>query len=126
MIDKFIGIPYKHNGRDFDGMDCLGIVFKYLEANGIQIPAGDGRFIEKNWYEENPERLLDGLKSRFQKVNDVEPYDIALFQFKGIPRHLGVMISKTRFLHAREGHRSSIMRLDRYKRFFHSAYRVVK
>ena len=117
------GIPFKHNGRDYDGVDCLGIVYLYLKEQGIYFPKDDGKEIDEQWYNQSPRRLLKGLNKHFKKVKEPQANDILLFKLKGKLRHIGVMIDHHRFLHIRKGKRSSIERLSKWQTRLHSTYR---
>lgn len=125
---NLIGIEYKHNGRGQKGIDCLNLVAAFLEQNNINIPISDGKNISKNWYLKNPDRLIEGLQTFAVEVpfEELRPLDILLFEFGGIPRHLGVVTRRGYFLHALEGRKSAVCRINRYRKFLHSCYRVVK
>lgn len=125
IIEKYVGKEYKHNGRE-DELDCLGLVVSFLRDNGIYLPSDDGKAINKEWYEDNPKRLIEGLSQYADEVDisNIEPLDIVIFQFRGIPRHAGVITDRTHFIHAREGKKVTVVRLKHYKRFLHSCWRV--
>ena len=125
VIEKYIGKEYKHNGRK-DTLDCLGLVVSFLRDNGIYLPSNDGELIKKNWFEDNPNRLIEGLSRYSNRMNieEIEPLDIVVFSFRGIPRHAGVMTDRSHFIHAREGKKVAVIRLKHYKRFLHSCWRV--
>jgi cell wall-associated NlpC family hydrolase len=127
MIDtgKYVGRKYEHNGRK-DTLDCLGLVVSFLRDNGIYLPSNDGELIKKNWFEDNPNRLIEGLSRYSNRMNieEIEPLDIVVFSFRGIPRHAGVMTDRSHFIHAREGKKVAVVRLKHYKRFLHSCWRV--
>lgn len=128
MIDarKYLGIPYKHNGRDKAGVDCLGLMLMVLRDAGIILPNDDGRPIDPRWYDADPERLVRGLEryGRRIDVTELQPLDVVVFCFQGKPRHAGVMMSRSQFIHIRENQSVSIARLKRYSRFFYAAYRM--
>ncbi|KXS41189.1 MAG: cell wall-associated hydrolase, invasion-associated protein [Candidatus Frackibacter sp. T328-2] len=126
VIRKHVGKPYRHNGRNLNGLDCLGLVVSFLRDNNIYLPDDDGKFIPEDWYKDDPERFINGLKQYGKKVeiNDRQPLDVVVFSFKGIPKHAGVMISRSRFIHARRGKKVAVIRLKHYKKFFHSLWRI--
>ena len=47
---QFLGIPYRHGGRDRKGLDCLGLVHLFYQELGIKIPDTDGRPYAPDWY----------------------------------------------------------------------------
>lgn len=125
-IRKYLEIPYKHNGRDFNGVDCLGLMLLVLKDAGINLPEDDGRPIDLDWYITEPYRFIHGLEKYGQRINinELQPLDVVIFCFEGIPRHAGVMIDNNRFIHIRENDKVSVVRLKRYSRFFYAAYRM--
>lgn len=127
MIDtgKYVGRKYEHNGRK-DTLDCLGLVVSFLRDNKIQVPNNDGKSIEKDWYKDNPDRLIEGLSEYGIRISleELQPLDVVVFSFRGIPRHAGVMTDKSHFIHAREGKKVAVVRLKHYKRFLHSCWKV--
>lgn len=128
MIDarKYLGIPYKHNGRDKAGVDCLGLMLMVLRDAGIDLPNDDGRPIDPRWYDIDPERFIRGLEQYGRRIDvtELQPLDVVVFSFHGKPRHAGVMIDRSRFIHIRENQSVSIARLKRYSRYFYAAYRM--
>lgn len=124
-VEKYVGKKYKHNGRD-DQLDCLGLVISFLRDNGIYLPSDDGKPIQKEWFKDDPQRLVKGLSDFGEKidVDNLKPLDVVVFAFKGIPKHAGVMIDRSRFIHAREGKKVAVIRLKHYKRFLHSCWRI--
>ena len=124
-ISQYIGKPYQHNGRG-DSLDCLGLVISFLRDHGIYLPEDDGKPIPKNWFNEDPERLVRGLSQYGRKISpdELQPLDVVVFSFRGIPRHAGVMVDRSHFIHARQGKDVAVIRLKHYMRFFHSAWRI--
>lgn len=123
---KFVGIPFEHNGRDFNGVDCIGLVELYLNEHGINLVAQDGKEINKEWYLENPKRLLQGVKRRGNKIdfNNRSKFDIAVFEFRGIASHIGVMVNRNEFLHNFEERKSGISNINRWKNKLAGLYRI--
>ncbi len=124
-ISKYIGKPYQHRGEG-QSFDCLSLVITALNEHGYNLPPGDGEMIRKEWYREDPERLIKGLKQYGKRisVDELQPLDVVVFSFRGIPRHAGVMVDRSHMIHARQGKDVAIIRLKHYMRFFHSAWRM--
>lgn len=121
---KYIGIPFEYNGRNTDGIDCLGLVQLYLKDHGYNMPSGDGRRITEGWHDQDPERLREGLENFFIQVdNKPQKFDVLLFELKGKLRHLGVMHNMNQFLHIYKGQRSNLERLPNWKNLHHATYR---
>lgn len=103
IVDKLLGIPYKHNGRSYDGVDCLGLVYLFFKELGIMLPEGDGYYISEDWYLKDPERYINGLSKIGEEVghfNNLQPLDIPYFRlYKDIITHSGIMIDNERFIH---------------------------
>lgn len=87
-MDGYIGIPYKRNGRDRDGLDCYGLVYLVeKEMFGNQLPIlnniYDGNNVAELIAEQQP--LLSG-----EQVLTPEDGDVVLFFHQGKPIHIGV------------------------------------
>ncbi|MFP4017113.1 MAG: C40 family peptidase, partial [Halanaerobiales bacterium] len=122
--NRYIGIPFKHNGRDREGIDCLGLIYLYLNEHGINIPDNDGKKIAEDWYNSEPLRFHKGLLNFFKKVeNKPQKFDVLLFNINGKPKHAGVMINSEKFLHSRKNRRSAIHRLDYWRKKLYGIYR---
>lgn len=116
---KYINIPYKYMGRDFDGVDCYGlmyIIYKYERK--IELPDFLEIKYDKNWYKKGGNHVLDCRGSIKNTWDDVsEPYkmfDGLLFYLnsKKIVNHVGMYIGNGKFIHVHEGTNSCIERLD--------------
>jgi hypothetical protein len=106
--DKYIGIPYRENGRDFDGIDCWGLArLVYKEELGIELPSfaeeydvGDTR--------EYLQELIAQHKEGWEPVDSPSKGTMVLFKILGNESHVGVAVNETHFVHARDGYSSSL------------------
>ena len=137
-VRDYIGIPFKHQGRDMDGVDCYGLVhLVYKRERGIILPDVQGYDYSDQvrcGYFEAWEKDVDGIISSAHKAWErvypphLELYDILLFRrYLEIqaPTHIGVYTEDDKFLHCTETLPVSLGRLQRYQQqgMFHSAYR---
>lgn len=112
-VRKYVGIPYKHNGRDLKGLDCLGLIWRFYADMGIDVPDSDGRPISEDWYREDPDRYIRGLlKVGAAVTGPLKPLDLVYFQLRGVVRHAGIMVSPNVFIHVRENRPVMLSRLS--------------
>lgn len=114
IFDKYLGIPYRHGGRDMSGLDCLGLVYLIYRDCGIEIPDNDGREYEKDWFKTEPERYLQGIRRYGVEVplDSLQPLDLVYFKMGPVVTHTGVMVDDTSFIHVLERTRVHISTLN--------------
>lgn len=131
-LNKYIGIPYLHQGRSLYGIDCYGIVWLiYKNEKNIILP--DNLTYEKFWQKNgvsNP--ILDGVNSYNKAVTIYQPFDsfdIILFynKYRNFVDHIGMYTESDRFIHIYRDDSSKIDRLEGYwdSRIF-KGVRIVK
>jgi len=131
IIYKLKGIPYEHNGRSMDGVDCWGVIYLFFKELGINLPVNDGGYISDEWYKENPERYISSLEKLGEEVGhyqNLKVLDIPYFNlYKEVITHTSVMISDTYFLHVLIDKEVDIGTIDRrfWRRKFKGARRII-
>lgn len=108
--DKYISppIPFKPRGRDFSGCDCGGLVLLVLKdhfgvtARDTEKEYEDGHF--ERMTRDNRQILEGAIEDAMQEWvpvarEDVKPGDMAVFAPRGVPCHVGVVVSPGRMLH---------------------------
>ena len=103
-VEKYIRIPFRSHGRDFDGCDCYGLVRLFLkEELGKEIPdfwdyasADDGAVISSLIKEHKP-----AIAGKEKEIPDVG--DVALYKFRGYISHIGVYVGDGYILHVLRG-----------------------
>lgn len=109
---KYMRIPFKEHGRDFDGCDCGGLVgLVYKTELGIELP--DWYHLYTTTHFESFSELtstIGGMLDRFflevPKGCPINPFDAVVFNVAGNPVHVGVAINQYFFMHIMEGYTS--------------------
>lgn len=126
-LTKFIGIPYKFLGIDYDGVDCIGLCQLFLNEHNYNIEFRDGRPITKDWYLSEPFRLIRWLYTNFDKVdnmNSLQYGDITLFEING-ESHTGIYIGYGKVLTILEIYKKSmIIHLNTGNIFYQCGFRM--
>jgi len=134
----YIGLPYKHLGRDKKGVDCYGlVVLLYKDKLGVELPdVHEYKFGEDAcnymtaFYTEKKYEHVLGFSQLWTPVEKLEPYDILLFNtYKELeaPTHSGVFLGEGKFIHCMDNLPVTISRLERrWLSIYHSAYRYKK
>lgn len=128
-IDKYIGIPYKFNGRTREsGCDCLGLCYLFYKEHGW-ITLDDGKPITKDWREKDPNRLARWFGKHFKVTRDpdeLEFGDILLFDVFG-DTHLAIYLEYGRVLAlqlpTREWSKSTIYHKDSWLHGFKAGFK---
>lgn len=107
---KFINIPFKSGGRDFDGADCWGVaILFYKEYFGIDLPS-----FRNEYYVSDTARLKELIalhREGWERVTKPSVGDLVLFKVLGQETHIGVYIGNDKFLHALENQSSVVQSL---------------
>jgi hypothetical protein len=112
--DKYIGLPYKDNGRDIDGIDCWGLVrLYYKEELGIDLPSYTTEYYGRS--DPDISSLVNLYKDNWEKTTEYAPGDVIVFNMLGEPSHVGVYIDNNKFIHCRSGANSVVESLTSSK-----------
>ena len=95
-VNDYIGIPFKTNGRDRDGLDCYGLIAAvYKDQLGVDIP---------DWHVADDststvmETISNGLNveldaQRAHEVAEPKDMDILVLSRMGVAYHVGIYIA---------------------------------
>lgn len=105
--DKYVGIPYLVNGRDYSGIDCWGLVcLYYRDELGIELPSYQEAY--ENPAETRVEKAISLYKNSWNSTTTPDVGDVVLFNIYGEPRHIGIYVGNNMFLHSRDNKDSVI------------------
>lgn len=130
-FSKYINLPYKHKGRDFNGVDCYGIAYLiYKTETDIFTPDFLDVDYEEKWYTKDQNHIVNnmGLLDLTQWDVVTPPYKVldGLILFlasKRIANHCALYIGNDKIIHIYEEHKSMIERLDSYRSKIYCAIR---
>ena len=92
-VISMIDTPYHHQGRDENGLDCVGLIIAALRRQGIdpQAPADYGKSPPGNSLLKHIDQC--GL---FQQVHvgQRQPGDMLVFVIRSDPQHLGLLVER--------------------------------
>lgn len=117
-FSKYINIPFKHRGRDFNGCDCFGLVrLIYEQERGILLP--DYLEIDYNCdlNDKNETHIQDIYKYHLKSgwVLATPPYkrwDTLIFYAsprKIIADHMGLFMGDGKFIHTSSYYKTSMV-----------------
>ena len=120
LLELYKNVPFVHNGRTLEGLDCLGFVIHFYRNFEISLPNDDGKIIEEDWYKQDPQRYirgLGGLDGVQISINDLQALDLVYFAIaRDIITHTGVMINRYEFAHMSPKNNFQISKMERHWR----------
>lgn len=99
---KYIGLPFKPRGRDFNGVDCYGLFWLVqLTEFGRTLPVYDQAF---TCADVQHLELLLGQRNDggFVKLPKPALGCAVLLYVQGLPAHVGAMVGEEEFIHAND------------------------
>jgi cell wall-associated NlpC family hydrolase len=86
---KYLGVRYKHQGRNEFGLDCLGLVVRVAHDLGLSDE-------DSNDYGRVPDgrRLMREMDARLDPVQTAQPGDVLLMRFEQNPQHLAIVTDR--------------------------------
>lgn len=100
---RYIVVPYRLHGASAAAWDCLGLV-KVLrqELFGLETPYGVGFYTRRDAddYERRGALFDEGVKA--WAPSEARPGAVALFNIMGRPAHVGLLLTRRIFIHARD------------------------
>ncbi len=124
FVSKIVGTKYINRGYDFDGCDCFGLCYLYYrEVEDLNVG------LTKEYLNFSDFKIaFNAQLSGWKKIERPENDCCVFVCFSGdIPMHCGIMLDKTRVLHAygnpstNEG-QAAIWKINVMKRFLEQRY----
>ncbi len=100
LINKYLGIPYKHKGRNLTALDCWGLAKLIYADLGFKL--WDIEDYDEKWSQLGNNYFIENYYREWVKVKSPELFDGILFKnVDGIAFHCGIFLSDNRFIHCR-------------------------
>jgi len=105
--NNYVGIPFKYKGRTEDGLDCWGLArLIYINEYDITLPSFSSEYEDADY--DRISDLIAQYREGWEQIESPVEGSLVLFRVMGEETHVGVAISETHFIHAREGYDSAI------------------
>lgn len=107
---KYMRIPFREHGHDFDGCDCGGLLqLVYREELGIILPDWASLYRStqiESWHDLQFTigNFRDMLFEEVPKGESIKPFDVAVFNIAAHPIHVGIVVNEFMFMHILEGY----------------------
>ena len=118
-VAEYVGIPWLKHGRTRAGCDCYGLIYLvYQEVFDIALPSYAG-VVDPDEQAEVAAILSQEIPlSGWEPVPIHDPRelgDAVVMRIMGEPWHVGLVVSRTQFLHAQTDHATVVDRLDSFR-----------
>jgi cell wall-associated NlpC family hydrolase len=98
ILKRYLGVPYKHQGRGLDGLDCYGLIISLYKEVGHELL--DVENYPQDWALKDGSYFIENYYRQWEKMNIPKFLDVVgLKNKKGVFNHAGVMFDGNRFIH---------------------------
>lgn len=112
-VAQYIGLPYAELGRSRDGVDCWGLVKLVLsEQLGLQTMDCVTEYSDVGDRIVVPPLIRRMQEKEWVRVEEPQEFDTLIFNIRGQPMHVGLVVNADSFLHSPEG--KMLSALERY------------
>jgi len=102
LRQKYLGIPYKHRGRDMKGLDCWGFPILAFRDDGIELL--DMENYDVKWSYQGKNYFIDNYYKNWEEQKIPKFFDLLLFKnSEGVACHVGIYLSHNDFMHCCKG-----------------------
>lgn len=99
IVKKYLGIPFKHRGRDLQGFDCYGLILAVYKDLGFELFDIAEDYDEK-WSWQGKNHFIENYHKEFEVALEPVIFDMALYKNgRGIINHGGIIINGNRLFH---------------------------
>ena len=116
-FSKYINLSYRNLGRDFDGVDCWGLIWiVFKNVRNILLPDFTDLQYSKDWYL-TKDHIIDSIDDTWMEIDPpYNIYDVIIFYSKNskVANHIGMMISDDKYIHISEKYSSRVDTLNEY------------
>lgn len=105
-VSRYMPIPFKERGRDYDGADCYGLYYLFArDEKGVQVPSYAEAYATCMDKEEISAIIRQETASTWEPIeqSEVQAGDLVVLRIAGHPWHCGVMLDRHKFLHIEIG-----------------------
>lgn len=100
MIEKYLGVPYRHHGRDLSGLDCYGLILRIFEEQGVALWDINEDY-DPQWSWQGKDLFIQNYAREWELVEDPRFMDVSCFRNgKDVVNHAGVLLGENKFIHA--------------------------
>ena len=119
MIDfgKYVGIPFETHGRDFNSVDCYGLVRLIMEQeHGIIMDSYTEGYSDAHDARSVQRAITANVTKEVYEVQEPLEGDVIMFRLCGVVAHMGIVINKEgHFIHSIKGTNSCIENFNYFK-----------
>lgn len=125
--NRYVGLPYRDQGRDHGGCDCWGLVrLVYAAELGIHLPRYTATYVCADAHDEVAALIeKEAVQGPWQQVATPQMFDVLLLRQGRFGSHVGLCLNGARMLHMAQGEQAKIedYRSAKWGRRYLGAYR---
>ncbi len=99
---RLVGVPFVHQGRSVNGVDCIGAIALAAKNAGLDPEQATGLKDARDYGRAATSELLDKVSRSCTRVRQCEPGLLVLFRFpqERDPQHFAILTERNTVVHA--------------------------